>query len=49
LDTLTPAILILIKVLVMSDKVQPNPNEASTHDAQLTAEQIASGEKKHQM
>jgi hypothetical protein len=37
---------ILIKVLVMSDKVQPNPNEASTHDAQLTAQQIVSGEKK---
>jgi hypothetical protein len=41
--------LILIKVLVMSDKVESNPNEASTHDAQLAAEQIASGEKKHQM
>ncbi|WP_016950167.1 hypothetical protein [Anabaena sp. PCC 7108] len=30
----------------MSDKVQPNPSEAPTHDAQLAAEQIASGEKK---
>ncbi|WP_071189642.1 hypothetical protein [Trichormus sp. NMC-1] len=30
----------------MSDKVQPNPSEAPTHDAQLAAEQIVSGEKK---
>lgn len=30
----------------MSDKIQPNPSEAPTHDAQLAAEQIASGEEK---
>ncbi|MBW4642447.1 MAG: hypothetical protein KME23_05460 [Goleter apudmare HA4340-LM2] len=30
----------------MSDKVKPNPNEAPTHDAQLAAENIASGEEK---
>lgn len=35
-----------IKVLIMSDKVQPNPNEATTHDAQLAAEQIVSGQEK---
>ncbi|MBD2628011.1 hypothetical protein [Trichormus variabilis] len=30
----------------MPDQVQPNANEAPTHDAQLAAEQIASGEEK---
>ncbi|AFZ58175.1 hypothetical protein H6G54_15360 [Anabaena cylindrica FACHB-243] len=30
----------------MSDKVQPNPDQAPTHDAQLAAEQIANGEEK---
>ncbi|MBE9007420.1 hypothetical protein IQ259_20705 [Fortiea sp. LEGE XX443] len=30
----------------MADKVKPNPNEATTHDAQLAAENIASGEEK---
>jgi hypothetical protein len=30
----------------MPDQVQPNNNQASTHDAQLAAEQIASGEEK---
>lgn len=30
----------------MSDKVKPNPSEAPTHDAQLAAENIASGEEK---
>lgn len=30
----------------MSEKVKPNPNEAPTHDAQLAAENIASGEEK---
>ncbi|HYW22265.1 MAG TPA: hypothetical protein VE956_23735 [Nodularia sp. (in: cyanobacteria)] len=30
----------------MADKVKPNPNEASTHDAQLVAESMASGEEK---
>jgi hypothetical protein len=30
----------------MSDEVKPNVNEAPTHDAQLAAESIASGEEK---
>lgn len=30
----------------MSNEVKPNVNEAPTHDAQLAAEQIASGEEK---
>jgi hypothetical protein len=30
----------------MPNQVQPNSNQASTHDAQLAAEQIASGEEK---
>jgi hypothetical protein len=30
----------------MSDEVKPNPNEAPTHDAQLAAENIVSGEEK---
>ncbi|QFS45051.1 hypothetical protein [Nostoc sphaeroides] len=30
----------------MPDEVKPNVNEASTHDAQLAAESIASGEEK---
>lgn len=30
----------------MTDEVKPNPSEASTHDAQLLAESIASGEAK---
>lgn len=30
----------------MSDEVKPNVNEAPTHDAQLAAENIASGEEK---
>lgn len=30
----------------MTDEVKPNPNEATTHDAQLVAESIASGEAK---
>ncbi|AFY33257.1 hypothetical protein [Calothrix sp. PCC 7507] len=30
----------------MSEKVKPNPNEAPTHDAQLAAENIVSGEEK---
>jgi hypothetical protein len=30
----------------MSDEVKPIPNEASTHDAQLIAEQIVSGEQR---
>jgi hypothetical protein len=30
----------------MTDTVKPNPSEAPTHDAQLAAEQIASGEEK---
>ncbi|MFM2062777.1 MAG: hypothetical protein RLZZ507_2447 [Cyanobacteriota bacterium] len=30
----------------MPDKVQPNLNETSTHDAQLAAEQIVKGEEK---
>jgi hypothetical protein len=34
------------KVLVMIDEVKPNPSEATTHDAQLVAESIESGEAK---
>jgi hypothetical protein len=34
------------KVLAMSEEIKPNPNEAPTHDAQLAAENIASGEEK---
>ncbi|MBD2292276.1 hypothetical protein H6G06_01950 [Anabaena sphaerica FACHB-251] len=30
----------------MSDKVKPNPNQATTHDAKLAAEQIVNGEEK---
>lgn len=30
----------------MSEKIKPNPNEAPTHDAQLAAENIVSGEEK---
>ncbi|MBE9051082.1 hypothetical protein IQ243_11765 [Nostocales cyanobacterium LEGE 11386] len=30
----------------MNDQVKPNVNEASTHDAQLAAENMASGEEK---
>ncbi|HIK04921.1 MAG TPA: hypothetical protein IGS40_09420 [Trichormus sp. M33_DOE_039] len=30
----------------MTDEVKPNPNEATTHEAQLVAESIASGEAK---
>jgi len=30
----------------MSEKVKPNPSEATTHDAQLAAENIVSGEEK---
>ncbi|MBD2447212.1 hypothetical protein H6G76_08540 [Nostoc sp. FACHB-152] len=30
------------------DTIKPNPNEATTHDAQLAAEQMASGEEKVQ-
>lgn len=30
----------------MSEKVKPNPKEAPTHDAQLAAENIVSGEEK---
>lgn len=30
----------------MPDEIKPNVNEASTHDAQLAAENIASGEEK---
>lgn len=38
-------IKILPKVLIMPDQeVKPNLNEASTHEAQLAAENIASGE-----
>ncbi|MBD2594167.1 hypothetical protein H6G74_07465 [Nostoc spongiaeforme FACHB-130] len=32
----------------MADTIKPNPNEATTHDAQLTAENMASGEEKLQ-
>jgi hypothetical protein len=30
----------------MSEKIKPNPNESTTHDAKLAAEQIDSGEEK---
>jgi hypothetical protein len=30
----------------MAEKVKPNPNEATTHDAQLAAEQMVRGEEK---
>ncbi|HLO88952.1 MAG TPA: hypothetical protein VK203_28645 [Nostocaceae cyanobacterium] len=30
----------------MAEKVKPNPNEATTHDAKLAAEQMARGEEK---
>ncbi|BCL35430.1 hypothetical protein [Nostoc sp. MS1] len=30
----------------MSEEIKPNPNQAPTHDAQLAAENIASGEEK---
>jgi hypothetical protein len=30
----------------MTDEVKPNPSEAPTHDAQLVAESIASGDTK---
>ncbi|WP_017314243.1 hypothetical protein [Mastigocladopsis repens] len=30
----------------MPDEIQPNPSQAPTHDAQLAAENIASGEEK---
>ncbi|BAY18725.1 hypothetical protein NIES21_45770 [Anabaenopsis circularis NIES-21] len=32
----------------MADTIKPNPNEATTHDAQLAAENMASGEEKVQ-
>ncbi|MBD2435289.1 hypothetical protein [Nostoc sp. FACHB-110] len=32
----------------MADTIKPNPNEATTHDAQLAAENMASGEEKLQ-
>jgi hypothetical protein len=35
-----------LRILIMSDEVKPNVNEAPTHDAQLAAESIASGEEK---
>lgn len=44
---ITTAIKNLPKVLIMPDEeVKPNLNEASTQDAQLAAENIASGEEK---
>ncbi|AFY50160.1 hypothetical protein Nos7524_4401 [Nostoc sp. PCC 7524] len=43
---LTTAIEKLLKVLIMSDKVKPNSMESPTHDAQLAAERMASGEEK---
>jgi hypothetical protein len=35
-----------LRILIMPDEVKPNVNEASTHDAQLAADSIASGEEK---
>jgi hypothetical protein len=35
-----------LRILIMPDEVKPNVNEAPTHDAQLAAENIASGEEK---
>jgi hypothetical protein len=32
----------------MADTIKPNPNEATTHDAQLAAENMASGDEKLQ-
>jgi methylphosphotriester-DNA--protein-cysteine methyltransferase len=32
----------------MTEEVKPNPSEATTHDAQLAAENMASGEEKVQ-
>ncbi|MBU7584828.1 MAG: hypothetical protein KAF91_18275 [Nostoc sp. TH1S01] len=32
----------------MADTIKPNPNEATTHDAKLAAENMASGEEKLQ-
>jgi hypothetical protein len=35
-----------LQELVMPDEVKPNPSESPTQDAQLAAENIASGEEK---
>ena len=43
---IAPAIKNLPKVLIMPDEIKPDLNEATTHEAQLAAESIASGEEK---
>jgi hypothetical protein len=46
LGKIAPAMAKLPKVFFMADKIKPNVNEATTHDAQLAAENMASGKEK---
>jgi hypothetical protein len=45
-DSSSKQLIIYLRFLIMPDEVKPNLNEAPTHDAQLAAESIASGEEK---